>query len=74
MKSDVSKTNPGTEGMLARLHEIHLTYPQLLEARAHVMRAEAIADLIVRGTRAIKAGVRWIVARIEKRVLSTRIG
>jgi len=74
MKEDVSKTNPLAEDVLIRLHSVHLSHRQLLEARAHAMRAEVIAELIARAYYAAKAGVRWVLARVEKLFLRIRVG
>jgi hypothetical protein len=60
--------------LIARIRDIYKANPRQLEIEAQLTRAEAMADLIVRGTRALKAGLRWVVARFQKLTLSTRVG
>ncbi len=46
MNKQISKTNVGADFFSRRLDEIRMTGSERLKAKAHLARAEAVADLI----------------------------
>ena len=73
MKAKISKTNDDLEFLNARLDEVRMSGHERLRAKASLARAEAIADLLVGFSRAIKRLLKILVLRPIRR-LTAAIG
>ncbi|MBI1943001.1 MAG: hypothetical protein HYS35_04980 [Betaproteobacteria bacterium] len=70
MKDTVRKPNPELEFLNARLGQMGLSERERLMAEARLARAEAIAELLVRMTGAVKRLFRAVLLRPIRRLTS----
>lgn len=70
MKEKISKTNDNMDFLNARLDEIRMSGHERLRAKASLARAEAIADLLVGFSSAIKRLLKTLVLRPIRRLMA----
>ena len=71
MKTKISKTNPDLEYLYARLDQVRMSGHERLRAKASLARAEALADLVVGLTGAVKRFFKIFLVRPIRRLTST---
>lgn len=69
MEMRLNKTNSDLDPLIKRLKEIRMPEYERLIAEAHLARAEAIADLLVRAAQGFKALARKVVLEPARRTL-----
>lgn len=70
MKPNVNKSNAGLKAIEARLDEIRMPSYERMLAKAHLARAEAVADLIVGVARFVKKSVAALFLRPIRRLVA----